>query len=113
MGKMVTVAPLKNPYRFRDDETKKVLDFGVGETRIPEQMAINLHAQGLIPDFRGAQATEATDSDLPDDLPGRKALIAAGHTTLAKVQALETFEGIEGVGAATIAKLGDYFSDSK
>jgi hypothetical protein len=114
--KMVTVAPLPRAYRFRDDETGRMLDFGQGDTRIPELMAKNLHAQGLIADYKNAEAVQqATEeaTDLPEDVPGRKHLIAAGHTTMAKVRALETFDGIDGIGTATATKLGEYLSDSK
>lgn len=55
----------------------------------------------------GAQAA----SDLPEDFPGREALIEAGYTTLDAVRAID-FEQtkVPGVGKATIAKIAAYFA---
>lgn len=99
---------LPRAYRYRLPSGQMV-EYGKGPGKIPTEMADNLVKAGVIQPYN--RPVEAQDIDLPDDLPGRKALITAGYSKVADVKGLPSFEGIEGVGPATQAKLTEYFSD--
>ena len=52
---------------------------------------------------KAAKTSEAPESDLPEDFPGRSALIKAGHTAQDQVDALDrdALIAIKGIGEAT------------
>ena len=50
-------------------------------------------------------------STLPDDFPGREALVAAGFDSLAKVEAVADFDEIPGVGQITEERIVAWFED--
>lgn len=108
MAESTVQVNLPRAYRYRLLNGQMV-EYGKGMGKVPVEMADNLVTAGVIQPYD--RPVEAQDIDLPDDLPGRKALISAGYTKIADVKALTSFEGIEGVGPATQAKLGEYFSD--
>lgn len=60
----------------------------------------------------GSPQGAETTSELPEDFPGREALIEAGYTTLEAVRSID-FEQtkVPGVGKATIAKIEAYFGE--
>lgn len=56
----------------------------------------------------GSGSSEPDEYDLPADLPGRDAFIAAGYTEFEKVKALETDEqllAVKGIGPGTVKNL--------
>lgn len=79
--------------------------YGPGIVQVPASFA---RALGLEP---VEEPKEEVAGDLPEDFPGREALIEAGYTTLDAVRAID-FEQtkVPGVGKATIAKIAAYFA---
>lgn len=84
--------------------------YGPGTVKVPASFA---RALGLTPvRATGREEAQGAGSDLPDDFPGRNALIAAGYTTLEAVQAIDFAETkVPGVGRGTIPKIAAYFAE--
>lgn len=55
---------------------------------------------------------EPVQDYLPDDLPGRAALVSAGFVTLHGVLACEDYSEVPGIGEATEARLRAYLARS-
>lgn len=64
-----------------------------------------------------AEEEEAGDEqpvqDLPDDLPGRERLLAAGLSTVDAVRDYEDLTDVDGIGAATADRIRAYLSDEE
>lgn len=72
-----------------------------GERDVPVEVA---EAWGYVP----SEPEQVVDSDIPEDFPGRDALIAAGHLTLESVAAIDFAETkVKGVGTATAEKIAE------
>lgn len=54
----------------------------------------------------------APAGDLPDDLPGREALVAAGLVTIESLGDVEDLTAIQGIGKATAARIREYLEES-
>ena len=59
------------------------------------------------------EAPEAPRPGLPEDLPGRVALIGAGITTMAEIEALRDFDAVPGIGQVTEARLVAYLERAR
>lgn len=74
---------------------------------LPEKTAKKLLKSGHIKKYV-APEPEAPVSDLPEDFPGRDALIEHGLTTLAEARQIKDFTEIKGIGKSTNAMILDF-----
>jgi hypothetical protein len=76
---------------------------------VPEKQAAEYIRQGMAERwyFEGETPDEI---DLPEDLPGRDALIEAGFKTVAGVLSIDDYDEVPGIGQVTEQKLRDYFN---
>lgn len=79
------------------------------DPRLKEAMVLEAIAAALVPPVADAPSGNATTgdgpTDLPDDFPGRDALMDAGHTTIDAVRAATDLTAITGIGKATAAAI--------
>lgn len=88
-------------YGYRDPATGLRKYYGPGQGIEVPQGLVNSLGLTVIPEAAPAAENAAPPpSDLPDDFPGRKYLVAAGYTTLAQVRQLSIDDliAIKGIG---------------
>jgi hypothetical protein len=59
------------------------------------------------------QDEDAQSNQLPDDMPGRNELHAAGVTTLSECADISDFSQFKGIGKALSQKINSYLNNSK
>ena len=76
---------------------------------MPEKRAKKLVKSGHVETYKEPKP-EIPAIDLPDDIPGRDALIAHGIETLAEAQKIKDFTEINGIGKSLNNQLQEYFA---
>lgn len=99
MAKTIIVKFVKVPVRFR------LAYFPGDEVAIEEKQARELIKAGVA-------VPAAKASDLPDDIPGRKILIAA-DLTLADVKEIKNFTEVKGISKTTAESIVKYLKNLK
>ena len=98
--------PLEEADHYIDQEWAVPVDKD-GEPILPEEDAAE------VDDDEGGKGDEGDEDEdpgvtLPENFPGRKALIDSGIKTMDMVRAVQDFEGVKGVGRATEIQIREY-----
>lgn len=83
----------------------------VGDScELPEKVAKKLMKSGYVKKYE-APEPEDNPIDLPEDFPGRDALIAQGVKSLAEAKEIKDFTEIKGIGKSTDAAIHEYLKN--